>query len=242
MGAQVIAMWSGPRNLSTAMMRSFGARADCSVMDEPFFAPFLKVSGKDHPGRAETLNQHETDPIQVAQTCAAPLTSNAYAFQKHMPHHMLEGFPLDWAKTAKHFFLIREPERVLASYIKGRADFDLEDLGFAPQRRLFETLTETTGTRPPVIDSQQILEDPEKALNGLCQAIDIPFEKAMLRWEAGPRLEDGAWAPYWYHSVENSTGFGPPPTGAPVIPSKYKDILELCRADYEALSRHCVSY
>lgn len=241
-GPQVIAMWSGPRNLSTAMMRSFGSRADCSVIDEPFFAPFLKVSGKDHPGRKETLSRHETDPHRAAKLCASPETNKTYSFQKHMPHHMLDGFPLDWAKGAKHFFLIREPERVLASYIKGRAEFDMQDLGFAPQRRLFETLAEMTGRRPPVIESTAILKNPEAALRGLCRAIDIPFDKAMLKWEAGPRPEDGAWAPYWYQSVENSTGFGPPPIGIPKIPFQYEEILAQCRVDYAVLLRHCVSY
>jgi hypothetical protein len=238
----IIAMWSGPRNLSTAMMRSFGARADCSVIDEPFFAPFLAVSGKDHPGREATLAHHNIDPQRVAELCAAPPVTTRYCFQKHMPHHMLPGFALDWAKEAKHFFLIRAPERVLASYIKGRDVFDLEDLGFAPQRRLFETLTEMTGRRPPVIDSVEILKDPEGALRGVCRAIDIPFDRAMLKWEAGRRPEDGAWAPYWYHGVENSTGFGPPPTDVPKIPAQYNEILAQCRDDYAALSHYCVSY
>jgi len=211
-------------------------------MDEPFFAPFLKVSGKAHPGREETLARHETDPLRVAKLCARPETNKAYSFQKHMPHHMLKGFSLDWARKAKHFFLIREPERVLASYIKGRDVFDVEDLGFASQKRLFDTLTQITDQRPPVIKSATILESPKTALQSLCRAIDIPFDEAMLGWEAGPRLEDGAWAPYWYHSVENSTGFGPPPMSLPKIPSQYKEDLSQCRADYAALSQHCVSY
>lgn len=234
-------MWSGPRNLSTAMMRSFGARRDCSVIDEPFFAPFLKVSGKDHPGRAETLSRHETDPNFVAQMCLAPSINTPYSFQKHMPHHMLAEFPLDWAKAAKHFFLIREPERVIASYIKGRAVFDVEDLGFAPQRRLFETLTNITGKRPPVIKSSAILNDPESALTHLCEAIEIPFDSAMLQWQAGARPEDGAWAPYWYASVERSTGFKTTSMEIPIIPSEYQNFLEACQEDYKALSSYCVS-
>ncbi len=199
----IIAMWSGPRNLSTAMMRSFGARADCSVMDEPFFAPFLKVSGKAHPGREETLARHECNLEKVAELCLAK-TDRPYSFQKHMPHHMLEGFPVDWAKDAKHFFLIREPARVIASYAKGRETFDLEDLGFAPQRRLWEKLG-----RPVVIDSTDILRDPALMLRRLCEAINIPWDEAMLSWQPGERAEDGAWAPYWYHSVQNSSGFAP---------------------------------
>lgn len=226
----IIAMWSGPRNLSTAMMRCFGARADCTVMDEPFFAPFLAVSGKDHPGRAETLARHETDPEKVAKLCGAP-NAATYSFQKHMPHHMLGGFPMGWAIDAKHFFLIREPARVIASYIKGRQAFDLDDLGFAPQRRFWEQLG-----RPPVLDSLDILRRPKTMLSQLCQAINIPWDEAMLSWEKGPRPEDGAWAPYWYTSVENSSGFTAPPEGQPDVPEPYQDMLSACEADYAAMA------
>jgi hypothetical protein len=225
----IIAMWSGPRNLSTAMMRSFGARDDCAVMDEPFFAPFLKVSGKAHPGREETLARHECDPDKVAQLCKAN-QDTPYCFQKHMPHHMLDGFPMEWAKGAKHFFLIREPARVIASYAKGREAFELEDLGFAPQRRLWEQLG-----RPAVIDSMDILRWPRTMLSQLCHAIGIPFDAAMLSWEKGPRVEDGAWAPYWYKSVENSTGFTEPPETEPVVPPHYQEMLKACEEDYYAM-------
>ena len=225
----IIAMWSGPRNLSTAMMRSFGARNDCSVMDEPFFAPFLEVSGKAHPGREETLTAHECDPETVAELCVAE-TETAYCFQKHMPHHMLEGFPMEWAKHAKHFFLIREPARVIASYAKGRDAFELEDLGFAPQRKLWEQLG-----RPPVIDSMDILYWPRTMLSQLCHAIDIPFDSAMLSWEKGSRDTDGAWAPYWYKSVENSSGFTAPPDTVPIIPPQYQEMLKACEDDYYAM-------
>lgn len=225
----IIAMWSGPRNLSTAMMRSFGARADCSVIDEPFFAPFLKVSGKAHPGRDETLSRHECDPQKAADICTAP-TDTPYCFQKHMPHHMLGGFPMEWAKDAKHFFLIREPARVIASYAKGRETFDLNDLGYAPQRTLWEQLG-----RPPVIDSMDILYWPRTMLSQLCHAIDIPFDSAMLSWEKGARDTDGAWAPYWYKSVENSTGFAPPPEKIPEVPPQYRNMLKACEEDYYAM-------
>jgi hypothetical protein len=230
----IIAMWSGPRNLSTAMMRSFGARADCAVMDEPFFAPFLEESGKDHPGRDETLAAHETDPDKVAALCAAP-TGQTYSFQKHMPHHMLPGFPMGWAAKAKSFFLIRHPQRVIASYVKGRAAFDLEDLGFAPQRRLWDKLG-----RPPVIHSETILTDPARALAALCAAIEIPFDPHMLSWAAGPREEDGAWAPYWYANVQRSTGFGDAPKDMPPIAPEYSVMLSACLPDYQALASQSI--
>lgn len=225
----IIAMWSGPRNLSTAMMRSFGARADCSVIDEPFFAPFLRVTGKDHPGREETLAAHECCPKKVAEMCAKE-TQTSYSFQKHMPHHMLDDFPMGWTKNAKHFFLIREPARVIASYAKGRQTFNIDDLGFAPQRKLWEELG-----RPPVIDSMDILRWPRTMLSQLCHAIDIPFDNAMLTWEAGPRDTDGAWAPYWYRSVENSTEFTAPPETTPAVPPQYHDMLKACEKDYYAM-------
>jgi len=225
----IIAMWSGPRNLSTAMMRSFGSRADCSVMDEPFFAPYLKVTGKAHPGREETLERHERDSKKVAAICAAsPKTT--YSFQKHMPHHMLEGFPMGWTKEAKHFFLIREPVCVIASYAKGREIFEIEDLGYARQRRLWEDLG-----CPPVIDSTDILRAPEVMLKRLCAAIDIPWDEAMLSWDAGGRPEDGAWGPYWYKSVENSTGFSPLHESLPQLNEEHFPILEAVQADFDKL-------
>jgi len=232
-----ICMWSGPRNLSTAMMRSFGARADCDVWDEPFFAPFLKVTGKDHPGRAETLAAHETQPDKVAQGCAgAPPNGAPYYFQKHMPHHMLPEFPMDWAQKSTHFFLIRHPARVICSYVKGRAAFDIEDLGYRAQRRLFDKLSHMSGTTPPIVDCGDILRAPQAVLPKLCAAIEVPWDSAMLSWDAGPRETDGAWAPYWYGSVERSTGFTPPPQDLPDVPAAHKDIYEACMKDYDALA------
>ena len=198
-------------------------------MDEPFFAPYLTVSGKAHPGREETLARHECDPQKVSEMCRAK-TQTAYSFQKHMPHHMLDGFPMDWAKGAKHFFLIRDPARVIASYAKGRETFDIEDLGFAPQRQLWEQLG-----RPPVIDSLDILLWPRTMLSQLCHAIGIPFDKAMMSWEKGPRPEDGAWAPHWYKSVMESTGFTEAPKDRPIVPPQYQDMLKACEADYRIM-------
>lgn len=230
----IIAMWSGPRNLSTAMMRSFGSREDCTVLDEPFFAPFLEVTGKPHPGRNETLASHETDPDIVAANCLAPITER-FHFQKHMPHHMLDGFPMDWTHQATHFFLLRHPQRVIASYAKSRTNFDAADLGFAAQHRLWMQLGQ-----PPVIHSETILRQPEAALRALCAAINIPFDTAMLSWAQGPRDADGAWAPWWYDSVWQSTGFGPPPSDMPDIAPVHQPLLDACLPEYEALSAHAI--
>ncbi len=230
----IIAMWSGPRNLSTAMMRSFGSREDCAVLDEPFYAPFLKSTGKSHPGGDETLAAHETDPDKVAALCMSPI-AEAYHFQKHMPHHMLGNFPMTWTRQATHFFLLRHPQRVIASYAKSRTDFDVADLGFAAQNRLWMQLG-----KPPVIHSETILRQPEAALRALCAAINIPFDAAMLSWTAGPRDADGAWAPWWYDSVWRSTGFGPPPGDLPDIAAAREPLLEACLPEYEALSAHAI--
>lgn len=232
----IIAMWSGPRNLSTAMMRSFGARTDCAVWDEPFFAPFLKATGKAHPGREETLAAHETDPAEVARRCAAP-TPEPFHFQKHMPHHMLPDFPMSWAADAKHFFLLRHPQRVISSYAKSRADFTQTDLGFAAQHQLWSRLGQ-----PPVIHSESILAHPERMLSALCQALNIPFDSAMLSWPAGQREEDGAWAPWWYDTVWRSTGFGPPPGNLPPISPAHAPLLRACLPDYEALAQHAINH
>ena len=230
----IIAMWSGPRNLSTAMMRSFGSRGDCVVWDEPFFAPFLAATGKAHPGREETLVAHETDPAIVARRCAAQSSAPLY-FQKHMPHHMLPEFPLDWAAQATHFFLLRHPQRVIASYAKGRAEFDLDDLGFTAQHRLWKQLG-----CPPVIQSETILNDPEIALSALCERINIPFDPAMLSWRSGPREEDGAWAPWWYERVWRSTGFASPTSELPQIAPCHEALLSACLPAYETLAAHAI--
>lgn len=230
----IICMWSGPRNLSTAMMRSFGSRADCVVLDEPFYAPFLKTSEKSHPGGDETLAAHETDPDKVAANCAAPIPE-AFHFQKHMPHHMLDNFPMAWTGQATHFFLLRHPQRVIASYAKSRADFEAADLGFAAQHRLWTQLGQ-----PPVIHSEAILRQPERALRALCAAINIPFDPAMLSWEPGPRDADGAWAPWWYENVWRSSGFGPPPGNLPEIARAHHPLLDACLPEYEALCANAI--
>ncbi|NNE58443.1 MAG: HAD family hydrolase [Hellea sp.] len=228
-------MWSGPRNLSTAMMRSFENRADTHVWDEPFFAPWLAATGKDHPGRAESLDAHETDPAKVAEQCQqAPPDGETLYFQKHMPHHMEADFPLAWTKTCWHFFLIRRPDAVIASYAKGRAEFDMNDIGFWPQIRMYEYLI-GEGHDIPVVDSDDILDNPKGILSSLCRALDIPFDAAMLSWPAGPRDTDGAWAPWWYKSVEASTGFAPPKREKPAVPQKYQNILSECQPAYEQL-------
>jgi len=232
---QVICMWSGPRNLSTAMMRSFGNRADTYVWDEPFFAPWLAATGKAHPGREETLARHEINPETVAAQCLeAPPGGETIYFQKQMPHHMLPAFRLTWTRSCQHFFLIRRPERVIASYVKARSEFDFDDIGFGPLVRFYDLL-KTYGRAIPILDCDDILADPRSMLSGLCAALNISFDDNMLSWPAGSRDTDGAWAPWWYKSVESSTGFSPPPENLPDLPEMYQAILKKCQPLYEGL-------
>lgn len=194
-----IAMWSGPRNLSTAMMYSFGARPDFSIMDEPFYAPYLLVSGIEHPMRNEVLAAHETDPARVAKACCAH--GRPHLYMKHMPHQMCDGFSYDWAKGCVNVHLIRHPARVIASYAAKRDSLTLHDIGYVQQADVFKRLVGI------VIDSTDIRANPEGMLRKLCDAIDLPFDPAMLHWSAGPRAEDGIWARHWYGVVHKSTGF-----------------------------------
>ncbi|MFP4271365.1 MAG: HAD family hydrolase [Alphaproteobacteria bacterium] len=239
-GARRIAMWSGPRNLSTALMRSFAQRADTAVWDEPFYAAFLSASGADHPLRAEIIAAYERNPERVAAACLGPPPAPANVFyQKHMTHHMLADFPRDWTAGVTNAFLIRRPEAVVASYRRKRESPTLDDLGFLRQRDLFDAIAERTGAPPPVVDADALRRDPEATLTKLCAALAIPFDRAMLAWPAGPRASDGLWAAHWYDAVERSTGFTPPPP-VPALDTAGRALADAARPAYEALARHAL--
>lgn len=239
-----IAMWSGPRNISTAMMRAFENRDDCAVSDEPFYAAFLAETGIDHPMREEVLASQSTDWREVAEAMAGPAPGGAPVwYQKHMTHHMLPGFRLDWADGCANAFLIRAPEQVLASYIKKRAEVTLDDIGVVRQAELFDHFAQRSGTAPPVIEGAAVLADPRGALTALCGALGIPFSEKMLAWPAGRRDSDGAWAPAWYDAVERSTGFAPPErvAGFQDLPDRLKPIAEAALPHYERMASYAVS-
>ena len=235
-------MWSGPRNLSTAMMRSFGARRDVAeVWDEPFYAAYLAATGKNHPLRAEVLASQPTDWREVAHACAeAQGPPGTVIYQKHMTHHMLPDFGLDWMLAAANVFLIRAPERVAASYAAKREEVALEDIGFVRQAELFAWLADRSGAPPPVIDAEDIRADPESALRRLCAAIEAPFDRAMLAWPPGPRPSDGVWAAHWYGAVEASTGFSPPDPPPPPLTGALAALAEAARPSYERLRRYAL--
>ncbi|WP_377886158.1 sulfotransferase-like domain-containing protein [Algimonas porphyrae] len=233
--SQILCLWSGPRNISTAMMRSFSARTDTVCWDEPFFAAYLDRTGLDHPGREETLAECETDPETVVARIIKPVQAD-YHFQKHMAHHMIDGMPTDWMDQARHVLLIRHPARVIASYAKGRPDFVADDIGFPGLLALHSHITDRQGRTPLVVDCDMILSDPEQALRAICQdGFDIPLDPAMLQWEAGPREEDGPWAPYWYRNVIASKGFGPPSGALPAVADRYAEIYASSLSAYNTL-------
>lgn len=201
-------MWSGPRNISTAMMRAFENRPDTIVVDEPFYACYLKETGIDHPGRDLILREQPSDWRRVADALMAPLPQGVRIFyQKHMCHHMIPGVGTSWMSGMQHAFLIRDPRRLVASYVKTRAEVTLADIGVERQLELFDQVADARGTLPPVIDSADILARPAEALRDLCKYLNIPFDTNMLSWPKGKRDSDGVWAPWWYENVENTTGF-----------------------------------
>ena len=234
-----IAMWSGPRNISTAMMRAFENRPDTGVVDEPFYAVFLAATGAGHPMREEVLKAQSGDWRQVVDQLLGPAPGGRQVFyQKHMTHHLVAGMDLGWTAACRNAFLIRPPEPVLASYTRKRQDVSLEEIGFVQQSQLFEREADRLGRAPPVIQASDVLADPKGALSTLCAALGIPFLGEMLRWPAGRRDSDGVWAPVWYDAVERSTGFGPPRPEAVLadLPDHLKPIAEAARPHYERLA------
>jgi len=235
-----IAMWSGPRNISTAMMRSFENRPDCAVVDEPFYAAYLAETGIDHPMRDEVMAAQPRDWRVVAGSLTGAAPDGAPIFyQKHMTHHMIPGFGLDWSAACLNVFLIRDPARVLASYVQKRADVLLEDIGVVRQRELFEREADRLGRAPVVVDGADVLADPRGTLTALCAALHIPFRAEMLAWPAGRRESDGVWAPAWYQAVEASTGFAAPETREPpALNDHLRRLADAAGPHYEALARH----
>ena len=237
-----IAMWSGPRNISTAMMRAFENRPDCAVIDEPFYAAYLFATDLDHPMRAEVIASQPKDWREVAAALTGPIPGGRPIwYQKHMTHHMLPPFDRDWTGACVNAFLIRAPEAVLASYAKRRdVAFGLDEIGLPAQLDLFSRAADKLGNAPPVLDGRDVLQNPEGMLRALCRACGIPFVSAMLAWPAGRRATDGAWAPAWYDAVERSTGFSAAraESGFDDLDDALKPIAEAGRPIYEQLARY----
>jgi hypothetical protein len=230
-------MWSGPRNISTAMMRSFENRPDTAVVDEPFYAVYLQETGALHPMRDEVLASQPRDWQVVVERLLGPVPEGRPVFyQKHMTHHMLPLIGREWTLNLRNAFLIRAPEDVLLSYAQVRGTPSPEEIGVPQQRELFEREADRLGDAPPVIDGADVLRDPGRVLSLACAALGIAFVPEMLSWPAGPRATDGVWAPAWYSAVEKSTGFSAPREGRVELTDELKRVADAVRGDYERLA------
>ncbi|MFC7247656.1 HAD family hydrolase [Catellatospora aurea] len=228
-----VAMWSGPRNVSTALMRSFGARADTQVVDEPLYAHYLEVTGLDHPGRVEILASQPRRWQDVAAALTGPLPSGIDVhYQKHMTHHLLPDIGREWLGELANAYLIRDPAHVVASYAKVRGEPTLADLGFTQQAEIFRAYG------GPVVDAADLLRDPAGVLAKLCAALGIGWDPAMLSWPAGPRDTDGVWAPHWYANVESSTGFAAYDPSPAAVPDRLRHLVDAAQPYYDELHAH----
>ena len=239
---RIVAMWSGPRNISTALMRAWGSRSDTVVIDEPFYAHYLQRTGYQHPGAAEIIAAYETDWRAVIEGLISHgADEKAISYQKHMTHHMLSRIDRDWLRQVSNCFLIRDPRRMLLSYARIIAEPRLEQLGLTQQVELFETVRAFSGKAPPVISARGVLQDPAGSLRKLCEALGIQFDAAMLSWDAGPRETDGIWAKHWYASVEASTGFTPWQEDDTPLPRSMQPLYDECRRLYDKIAPHCIN-
>ncbi|HYN20893.1 MAG TPA: HAD family hydrolase [Thermoanaerobaculia bacterium] len=231
-----IAAWSGPRNISTAMMRAWENRSDATVVDEPFYAYYLETTGLDHPGREEVIAAGETDWRKVVASLTGPTPQGrAIFYQKHMTHHLLPEVDTAWLAQVTNVFLIRDPREVLLSYVKSRPTVTAEDIGVPRQMEIYELVRTLTGEEPVVIDAGDFLKAPEAHLRAWCDRLGVAFTDRMLSWPAGPRDTDGIWAPYWYDAVLKSTGFEPWRERDPHVPPEHRPVIEVCQPLYEVL-------
>lgn len=230
-----IAMWSGPRNISTAMMRAWENRGDCAVSDEPLYAHYLAHTGLDHPAREEVIADGETDWHKVVDALIGPVPGGAPVwYQKHMTHHLLPHIDRSWITKLRNVLLIRNPRDVVASYVKSRATVTAEDIGLPQQVALYEELC-AAGDPPPIIDAGDFLRAPEAHLRTLCNCLGIAFTERMLHWPKGPRNSDGIWARHWYAHVLESTSFDAPVECVIELSGAAFAVAETCRPYYERL-------
>lgn len=235
-----VAMWSGPRNISTAMMRAWENRPDTVVVDEPLYAAYLARTGLDHPAREEVIVSQPSDLVDAVTALHDPLPDGKTVhYAKHMTHHLLPGDDLSWVPGFRNVLLIRDPAEVVASYVKSRETCEPLDIGLLQEADLFRTLARA-GNRPPVVDAADFLADPEGYLRWLCDWLAIPFTARMLSWPAGPRASDGVWAPHWYAAVWASTGFEPYRPKEIRLSEDQARVARTCRAAYDLLREHRV--
>ncbi|WP_412972046.1 hypothetical protein [Glaciecola sp. MF2-115] len=241
-----IAMWSGPRNISTAMMRSWENRPDCEVIDEPFYAYYLNATKEPHPMFDEVLASQPTSFAEVARNMSEGSCERPIQYQKHMTQHMLPNCDLTWAKDLRHCMLIRAPACVVLSYTNSRGKCSAEDTGIKRQFELYEAFSKLTGQDIPIIDSVSVLADPKSAIPAMCEALHVKCDEeitnAMLNWPQGRRDSDGIWAEHWYHSVEKSTGFaGSKPEGSELSPEQ-KAVVDEVMPFYEQMRAKALTF
>lgn len=234
-----IAMWSGPRSLSTAMMRAWENRADTAVIDEPFYAHYLVTTGAPHPGREEVIAAQDPDWRNVASVLCGPVPDGrAVWYQKHMVQHFTPDMEIGWLGELSNVFLIRDPIEVVASFARRREVPALWELGFETQVRLFDYVADNEGEAPPVLDARDVLDSPESMLRKLCERVGVAFSERMLRWPPGPRASDGIWARYWYDAVYKSTGFTPYRPREECLPDPLRRLADAGLPHYQALRRY----
>lgn len=235
---QAVCLWSGPRNVSTALMYSFAERNDTRVVDEPLYGHFLRVTGTVHPGRDEVLENVNCDGEAVMQKLLRCEDGDCdVLFMKQMAHHLVD-IDRTFLENTKNIFLIRDPREMLPSLTIQLPEATLADTGLKMQWRLFESLR-AAGQEPAIIDSRELLLDPPRVLAELCGALGIEFTEDMLRWPTGPRSEDGIWAKHWYHAVHQSNGFAPY-TAKTDFPAHLEALLAECSPWYEKLFEHAI--
>jgi Sulfotransferase domain len=229
------AMWSGPRNISTAIMRAFENRPDTMVVDEPLYAAYLARTGIDHPGREEVIASQPTDPEAAVAELFAPLPAGCRVqYAKHMAHHVFRDMDLRWTLGLRNVMLIRDPAEVVASYVRSRDSCQPNDIGLPQQGWLLE-LWDSEAVEVPIVDARDFLADPEAHLRWLCEWLAIPFTPRMLSWPSGPRASDGVWAPHWYDAVWSSTGFQPWHPRDTKLSEHDAAVAEACQPIYAAL-------
>jgi hypothetical protein len=230
-----VAVWSGPRNISTAMMRAFENRPDTVVVDEPLYGAYLARTGIDHPAREEVIASQPTDLSVAVAGLSAPLPPGRRVhYAKHMAHHVSRDVDLSWTLRFRNALLIRDPVEVVASYVRAREACEPDDIGLRQQEWLL-ALWEEHDIEVPILDAGDFLRAPEAHLRWVCDWLGIPFTDRMLSWPAGPRASDGVWAPHWYANVWASTGFEPWRPRETNLSDHDAAVAETCRPIYEAL-------
>lgn len=236
---RLVNIWSGPRNVSTALMYAFRERDDTTVVDEPLYAAYLeRYPDIDHPGRDEVLASQPTDPGEVVAHLLSDDWPTPVVMAKQMAAHLLD---LDrvWLDDAANVVLVRAPEPVVASYAATVPEATVERLGYTVQAELVERAL-GRGERPIVLETSRLLADPSGVLSRACELLDLPFDDAMLSWEAGPKSEDGVWAQHWYRRTHESTGFGRTSGRDIDLPEHLAEVAAAARPLYDRIAAHAL--